>query len=154
MEVKTITQDDFIYEVVTKKITTLKPVRTKGEIKYADTLFYLVRVLPYNEPSLEIILSLASFARGKGGLSPKQAQLADKFINYCNAHIPTLINEEIAINYSNYSDFVSILDFEKLELDNYLKEVSDEKYENLMKECDWNNRFGQIMQVITEKGLV
>lgn len=82
MEVKTITQDGFIYEVVTRKITTLKPVRTKGEIKYADALFYLVRVLPYNEPSLEIILSLASFARGKGGLSPKQAQLADKFINY------------------------------------------------------------------------
>ena len=65
-----------------------------------------------------------------------------------------LINEEIAINYSDYSDFVSVLDFEKLELDNYLKEVSDEKYEELMKECDWNNRFGQIMQVITEKGLV
>lgn len=63
-------------------------------------------------------------------------------------------NEEIAINYSDYSDFVSVLDFEKLELDNYLKEVSDEKYENLMKECDWNNRFSQIMQVITEKGLV
>ena len=66
----------------------------------------------------------------------------------------TLINEEIAINYSDYSDFVSVLDFEKLELDNYLKQVSDEKYENLMKECDWNNRFSQIMQVITEKGLV
>ena len=49
MEVKTITQNDFIYEVVTKKITTLKTVRTKGEIKYADELFYLVRVLPYNE---------------------------------------------------------------------------------------------------------
>lgn len=63
-------------------------------------------------------------------------------------------NEEIAINYSDYSDFVSVLDFEKLELDNYLKEVPDEKYENLMKECDWNNRLGQIMQVITEKGLV
>lgn len=83
-----------------------------------------------------------------------KGQLSDKFFNYCNAHIPTLINEEIAINYSDYSDFVSVLDFEKLELDNYLKEVSDEKYENLMKECDWNNRFSQIMQVITEKGLV
>ena len=83
-----------------------------------------------------------------------KGQFSDKLFNYCNAHIPTLINEEIAINYSDYSDFVSVLDFEKLELDNYLKEVSDEKYEELMKECDWNNRFGQIMQVITEKGLV
>lgn len=80
-----------------------------------------------------------------------KGQFSDKFFNYCNAHIPTLINEEIAIN---YSDFVSVLDFEKLELDNYLKEVPNEKYENLMKECDWNNRFSQIMQVITEKGLV
>ena len=35
-----------------------------------------------------------------------KGQLSDKFFNYCNAHIPTLINEEIAINYSDYSDFV------------------------------------------------
>ena len=83
-----------------------------------------------------------------------KGQLSDKFFNYCNAHIPTLINEEVATNYSEFGDFVSVLDFEKLELDNYLKEVPNEKYENLMKECDWNNRFSQIMQVITEKGLV
>ena len=84
----------------------------------------------------------------------QKTKILDKFFNYCNAHIPTLINEEIAINYSDYSDFVSVLDFEKLELDNYLKEVSDEKYENLMKECDWNNSFSQIMHLITDKGLV
>ena len=83
-----------------------------------------------------------------------KGQLSDKFFNYSNAHIPTLINEEVATNYSEFSDFVSVLDFEKLELDNYLKEIPSEKYENLMKECEWNNRFSQIMQIIKEKGLI
>ena len=83
-----------------------------------------------------------------------KGQLSDKFFNYSNAHIPTLINEEVATNYSEFSDFVSVLDFEKLELDNYLKEIPSEKYENLMKECEWNNRFSQIMQIVKEKGLI
>ena len=81
METKTITIDEMNYELVTKRVATLKPIRTNGSIRYSMALFYLTRVLPYNEPSLAIILNLASFAMSNR-LSEKQAKLADKFISY------------------------------------------------------------------------
>lgn len=83
-----------------------------------------------------------------------KGQLSDKFFNYVNAHIPTLINEELAPNYEEFKDFVSILDFDKLELDNYLKDVPDEKYEKLLKECNWDNRFDNMFKIVKEQGLL
>lgn len=81
-------------------------------------------------------------------------QLSDKFFNYVNAHIPTLINEELKDNYTDYEDFVSCLDFEKLELENYLKEVSDDKYNMLLATCSWNNRFDEMFKIIKDEGLL
>ena len=81
-------------------------------------------------------------------------QLSDKFFNYVNAHIPTLINEELKDNYTDYEDFVSCLDFEKLELENYLKEVPDDKYNMLLATCSWNNRFDEMFKIIKDEGLL
>lgn len=83
-----------------------------------------------------------------------KGQLSDKFFNYVNAHIPTLINEELAPNYEEYKDFVSVLDFDKLELDNYLKDIPDKKYEELLKECNWDNRFDNMFKIVKEQGLL
>ena len=83
MEKKTIfLEEGYPLEVVTKRVKSYKPVRNeKGSILYKDALKYLFRVLPPDEPSLDIILGLASFATANN-LSDKQAKLADKFIDY------------------------------------------------------------------------
>lgn len=83
MEKKTIfLEKGYPLEVVTKRVKSYKPIRNEeGSILYKDALKYLFRVLPPDEPSLDIILGLASFATANN-LSDKQAKLADKFIDY------------------------------------------------------------------------
>lgn len=84
MENKTIIEKDgYKYRLVRKVVMTYKPIRGKtGNIKYSDALQYLVRTLPQDHPSYKTILSLASFASSNDGLSVKQRELADKFINW------------------------------------------------------------------------
>ena len=83
MEKKTIVlEKGYPLEVVTKRVKSYKPIRNEnGSILYKDALKYLFRVLPPDEPSLDVILGLASFATANN-LSDKQAKLADKFIDY------------------------------------------------------------------------
>lgn len=83
MEKKTIVlEKGYPLEVVTKRVTSYKPIKNeKGSILYKDALKYLFRVLPPDDPSLDVILGLASFATANN-LSDKQAKLADKFIDY------------------------------------------------------------------------
>lgn len=83
MEVKTIElEEGFPLQIITKRVKSYKPIRNDaGKILYKDALKYLFRVLPPDEPSLDIILGLASFATANN-LSEKQAKLADKFIKY------------------------------------------------------------------------
>lgn len=83
MELKTIEiEKGYPLEIVCKKIHSYKPIRNDfGQIKYKDALVYLCRVLPPNEPSLQVIFGLASFALNNS-LSTKQAKLADKFISF------------------------------------------------------------------------
>lgn len=84
MEKKTIMleKEGYPLEIVTKRVTSYKPIRnSEGSILYKDALKYLFRVLPPDDPSLDIILGLASFATANN-LSDKQAKLADKFIDY------------------------------------------------------------------------
>ena len=83
MEKKTIfLEKGYPLEVVTKRVKSYKPIRNEeGSILYKDALKYLFRVLPPDEPSLDIILGLGSFATANN-LSDKQAKLADKFIDY------------------------------------------------------------------------
>ena len=84
MEKKTIMleKEGYPLEVVTKRVTSYKPIRnSEGSILYKDALKYLFRVLPTDEPSLDIILSLASYATANN-LSGKQVKLAEKFIDY------------------------------------------------------------------------
>ena len=84
MENKTIIEKDgYKYRLVRKVILTYKPIRGKdGNIKYSDALQYLARTLPQDHPSYKTILSLASYATSNDGLSVKQRELADKFINW------------------------------------------------------------------------
>lgn len=83
MEKKTIVlEKGYPLEVVTKRVKSYKPIKNEnGSILYKDALKYLFRVLPPDEPSLDVILGLASFATANN-LSDKQAKLADKFIDY------------------------------------------------------------------------
>ena len=83
MEIKTIEiEQGFPLEVVNKRISCYKPIRnSNGEMRYKDALVYLARVIPPNEPTLQVIFGLASFALNNK-LSKKQAELADKFIRY------------------------------------------------------------------------
>ena len=84
MENKTIIEKDgYKYRLVRKVVLTYKPIRGEtGNIKYSDALQYLVRTLPQDHPSYKTILSLASYATSNDGLSVKQRELADKFINW------------------------------------------------------------------------
>ena len=78
MEVKTIEIDKgFPLQVVKKVITCFKPIRNeKGGMQYKDLLQYLVKVLPQDDPSYSVVLSLASYSttkfikyyKSKGGL--------------------------------------------------------------------------------------
>lgn len=84
MENKTIIEKDgYKYRLVRKVVLTYKPIRGEtGNIKYSEALQYLVRTLPQDHPSYKTILSLASYATSNDGLSVKQRELADKFINW------------------------------------------------------------------------
>lgn len=84
MENKTIFEKDgYKFQIVRKVTRTYKPIRNdSGEIRYSDALQYLVRTLPQDHPSYTAILSLASYATTNNGLSVKQRELADKFINW------------------------------------------------------------------------
>ena len=83
MEIKTIEIDEgFPLEVVNKKVMCYKPKRNKeGRMQYKDCLVYLARVLPQNEPTLPVIIGLASFSLNNV-LSEKQRKLANRFIYY------------------------------------------------------------------------
>ena len=84
MENKTIVEKDgYKYRIVRKVTKTYKPIRNgEGVLRYTDALQYLVRTLPQDHPSYKTILRLASYATSNNGLSIKQSELADKFINW------------------------------------------------------------------------
>jgi len=84
MENKPIIQKDgYLYRPTRKVVLTNRPIRnSEGNIRYSDALQYLVRTLPQEHPSYNAILSLASYATNNNGLSPKQKDLADKFIHW------------------------------------------------------------------------
>ena len=84
MENKTIIKKgEYLYKLERKVVKTYRPIRnSEGSIQYSDALQYLVRTLPQDHPSYKAILSLASFATNDSGLSVKQKELADKFINW------------------------------------------------------------------------
>lgn len=76
-----------------KTVDTLKPIRDeKGNIRYTDALLYLVRVVPIRHPDFKIILSLASYTTQNEGLSVKQAEIADRLINYHESINPGIFN--------------------------------------------------------------
>lgn len=78
-----IEKDGYLYRPTKKLVLTNRPIRnSEGNIRYSDALQYLVRTLPQEYPSYNTILSLASYATSNNGLSPKQRDLADKFINW------------------------------------------------------------------------
>lgn len=78
-----------------------------------------------------------------------KGQLSDKFFNYCNAHIPTLIYEEFKDNYRDYEKLVKIFDFSELNLDKYIEEkIPDEEYDKVLQDCDWNKRFEKLLEYI------
>jgi hypothetical protein len=83
-------------------------------------------------------------------------QLSDKFFNYVNAHIPTLIHEEQLPNYEDYKDFVIPLDYGELSLDTMLEnhKTLSEKYDELLAKCDWSKRTEQIIDVIKKNNLI
>ena len=86
MEIKTIEIDEgYPLQIVYKKVMSYKPIGNKnGYAQYKDCLVYLARVLPQNEPSLPVVIGLASFSLNNE-LSEKQRKLADKFIDYWKA---------------------------------------------------------------------
>lgn len=83
MEVKTIEiEEGYPLQIVTKRVASYKPLLNKQrERRVRDCLVYLCRVLPPNEPSLNILFGLASFSIANK-LSDKQYNLAVKFIYY------------------------------------------------------------------------
>ena len=83
-------------------------------------------------------------------------QLSDKFFNYVNAHIPTLIHEEQMPNYEEFKDYVIPLDYDELSLDEMLEhhKTSDEKYDALLAECDWSKRTEQFIEVLKKNNLI
>lgn len=83
MEVKTIEiEEGYPLQVVTKRIASYRPLFNKQhKRRVKDCLVYLCRVLPPNEPSLNILFGLASFSIANK-LSDKQYDLAIKFIRY------------------------------------------------------------------------
>lgn len=84
MEIKTIElEKDYPLQIVTKRVVSYKPIYNKnGERLLKDCLVYLCRVLPQNEPTLNILFGLASYSLKNGGLTNKQRELANKFIEY------------------------------------------------------------------------
>lgn len=78
-----------------------------------------------------------------------KGQLSDKFFNYCNAHIPTLIYEEFKDNYRDYEKLVKVFDFSELNLDKYIEEkIPEEEYDKILQNCDWNKRFEKILEYL------
>ena len=84
MEIKTIEIDEgYPLQVVTKRVVSHKPIyNNKGERLLKDCLIYLCRVLPQNEPTLNVLFGLASYSLNNNGLTEKQAKLANKFIKF------------------------------------------------------------------------
>lgn len=84
-EYKTIGNSKF--EIITKKIVSLKPVRDeniqKGKLKYIDILKYLIRIMPQEDSSYETIISLTSYLiNSENKINDKQAKLITHFIKY------------------------------------------------------------------------
>lgn len=78
-----------------------------------------------------------------------KGQLSDKFFNYCNAHIPTLIYEEFKDNYRDYEKLTKIFDFSELSLDKYIEEkIPVEEYNKVIQNCDWNKRFEKMLEYL------
>lgn len=78
-----IKKGEYLYKLDRKVVKTYRPIRNdEGSIQYSDALQYLVRTLPQDHPSYATILSLASYATCNNGLSPKQQDLAKKFIHW------------------------------------------------------------------------
>ena len=63
MEIKTIElEKGYPLQVVTKRVISYKPNYNEyGERKIVDCLMYLCRVLPQNEPTLNILFGLAIY---------------------------------------------------------------------------------------------
>jgi len=76
-----------------------------------------------------------------------KGQLSDKFFNYCNARIPTLIYKEFEDNYKEFSPCYKI--FKKYDLDKYT-ENNDEVYNKILGQCDWSNRFDLLFKHLKE----
>ena len=76
-----------------------------------------------------------------------EGMLPLKVFNYCNAHIPTAYQ-----NCPEIVDYPMCFDINKFTLDEILeKSPSDEEYEIINQQSDWNKKFDYITDVFTGK---
>jgi hypothetical protein len=80
---KKIQREGYPFELVETSVESFKPIRdSKGRWRYQDVLQYLVRVIPQHSRDFGFVLSLASYATEKNGLTKRQSEVADKIIKY------------------------------------------------------------------------
>lgn len=76
-----------------------------------------------------------------------EGMLPLKVFNYCNAHIPTAYQ-----NCPEIVDYPMCFDINKFTLDEILeKSPSDEEYETINQQSDWNKKFDYITNIFTGK---